>query len=57
MRPISNVVSGVVGAGFTTIVLPAARPGATLNINRLTGKFHGVIAASTPRGARYSTIF
>ena len=51
----SSVVSGVVGAGFDTMVLPASRHGASLFIRRMSGKFHGVMEATTPSGARYST--
>ena len=46
--PNSSVVSGVVGAGFATTVLPASSAGATLIISSTSGKFHGVIAATTP---------
>jgi len=37
-------------AGFTTMVLPVARAGATLWATRFSGKLNGVIAEITPRG-------
>ena len=40
--------SGASGDGLTTIVLPVARAGATLRIDRMSGAFHGTIAATTP---------
>src|SRR5665213_866899 len=46
--PNSKVVSGVVGAGFATTVLPASSAGATFIISSTSGKFQGVIAAITP---------
>ena len=42
--------SGASGDGFTTTALPVASAGATLSIVRMTGAFHGVIAATTPNG-------
>ncbi len=48
--PIFSVHSGVKGEGFSTMVLPATRAGATFHMARLTGKFHGAIAQTTPRG-------
>jgi transketolase len=44
--------SGVVGAGFTTVVLPAASAGATPRAKRFPGKFHGMTWAETPYGSR-----
>ena len=41
---------GVSPAGFTTTVQPAARAGATLRVIMATGKFQGVMAATTPIG-------
>ena len=38
-------------AGSTTTALPAARAGASFQTTRATGKFQGVIAATTPRAA------
>ncbi len=45
-----RVVSGVVSAGLATTVLPAASAGPTLLASRVSGKFHGVIAPTTPMG-------
>ena len=46
------VASGVVDAGFRMTVHPAARAGQTLFAMSVSGKFHGVIAATTPTGRR-----
>ena len=43
---------GVSGAGFSTTVLPAASAGAIFARLIWIGKFHGVIAATTPAGSR-----
>ncbi len=43
-----SAVRGVVGAGFSTIVLPATSAGAILITASHSGKFHGVMAATTP---------
>ena len=48
--PILSVVSGVKGEGFSTRVFPASRAGATLNMARMMGKFHGAMAPTTPMG-------
>src|SRR5271166_4580187 len=40
--------AAVSGAGLTTAVQPTARAGATLRVIIAAGKFHGVIAATTP---------
>lgn len=45
-------VSGVSSAGLHTTVHPAARAGAILRAIMAAGKFHGVIAATTPTGSR-----
>src|SRR5262249_8279048 len=37
--------------GFQTTVLPAASAGASFHAARSKGEFHGVIAATTPRGS------
>ncbi len=42
--------SGVALAGLITTVQPAARAGETLRVIIEEGKFHGVIAATTPIG-------
>ena len=46
------VASGVVEAGFSTTVQPAASAGHTLLAMSVSGKFHGVIATTTPTGRR-----
>src|SRR5215467_12783380 len=43
---------GVSDAGFKTTVLPHANAGAIFRTGLTTGKFHGVIAATTPTGRR-----
>ena len=48
----NKVDSGVVLAGFSTTVLPAAIAGATLLAARVSGKFHGTMAPHTPMGLR-----
>src|SRR5579864_5206808 len=48
----ARVARGVVLAGFSTTVLPAAIAGATLLAARVSGKFHGTIAPQTPIGLR-----
>src|SRR4051794_19945301 len=48
--PKSSVVSGVVGAGLATIVLPVIKQGPSLFINSTSGKFQGVIETQTPSG-------
>ena len=52
ISPSFSVVSGVVGAGFTTIVLPASSASGSLKATISTGKFHGMIAPTTPSGLR-----
>jgi hypothetical protein len=53
--PKRSAVSGVVGAGFTTTVLPAISAGAILLAARYNGAFHGTMAATTPSGLRCSS--
>ena len=48
--PSASAVSGVSSAGLTTHAQPAARAGANLRVIIAAGKFHGVIAATTPIG-------
>ena len=50
--PSSRAVSGVSCAGFKTTVHPAASAGAIFQEARLSGKFHGTIAPTTPTGSR-----
>ena len=45
-----SAVSGVVSAGFKTIVLPAAIAGAIFQAAMSRGKFQGTIAPTTPSG-------
>ena len=45
---IASAESGVSSAGLATIVQPAASAGAILRARIAIGKFHGVIAATTP---------
>ena len=41
-------LSGAISDGFSTMVQPAARAGATLHMIWLIGQFHGVIMPTTP---------
>src|SRR5512134_338920 len=45
-------VSGVVEAGFSTIVFPTASAGPTLWATRFSGKLNGVMAETTPKRLR-----
>ena len=47
-----RVASGVKGEGFSTMVLPASRAGAIFQKAKVSGKFQGVMAATTPTGRR-----
>ena len=53
--PTFSVVSGVYGEGFSTSVLPASSAGAIFQKASVSGKFHGVMAATTPSGRRASS--
>ena len=46
----SIAVSGVVSAGFSTTVFPAASAGAIFQASIRSGKFHGMIWPATPSG-------
>ena len=46
----SSAVSGVVSAGLSTTVLPAASAGAIFQASISSGKFHGMIWPATPIG-------
>ena len=46
------VESGVVLAGLATTVLPTASAGAILFASRVSGKFQGMMAPTTPSGRR-----
>ena len=48
---------GVSGDGFSTTALPSASAGATTRMPRMSGKFHGVIAPTTPRGIRSAMLY
>ncbi len=50
-RTSASEVSGVSSAGLATTVQPAASAGAILRAIIAAGKFHGVIAATTPTGS------
>ncbi len=39
-------------AGLKTTVLPATRAGMIFHVGMASGKFHGVMAATTPMGSR-----
>jgi acyl-CoA reductase-like NAD-dependent aldehyde dehydrogenase len=54
--PSASAVSGVSGAGLATTVQPTAKAGATLRVIMAAGKFHGVIAATTPIGCLITTM-
>ena len=45
-----SAVSGVVSAGLSTTVLPAASAGAIFHASISSGKFHGMTCAATPSG-------
>ena len=52
ISPTSSVLRGVYGDGLSTSVLPASRAGPIFQPASTSGKFHGVIAATTPIGRR-----
>ena len=51
-RPNSQAVTDVISLGLATTVFPVAIAGAILNVNKYSGKFHGVISPATPTGMR-----
>ena len=51
-RPMNVALHGVSGAGLSTTVLPAANAGVIFERFSMNGKFHGVIAPTTPTGSR-----
>ena len=51
----ASAVSGVSEAGLHTTVQPTASAGPTLRVIMAAGKFHGVIAATTPTGCLMHT--
>jgi hypothetical protein len=52
----ARAVSGVSEAGFSTMVQPTASAGPALRVIMAAGKFHGVMAATTPTGCRMTTM-
>jgi hypothetical protein len=46
----SDAVSGVSSEGLQITAFPVARAGATFHDRRYSGRFHGVINATTPSG-------
>ena len=54
--PSISVVSGVNGEGLITSVFPASSAGAIFHTPSSSGKFHGVIAATTPSGRRRTSV-
>ena len=54
-----SAVSGVVSAGLSTTVFPAASAGATFHASISSGKFHGMIWPATPsgRGRRFGNAY
>ena len=55
----SSAVSGVVSAGLSTTVFPAASAGATFHASISSGKFHGITWPATPtgRGRRFGNAY
>ena len=49
---VAKAVSGVSVAGFRMTVQPAASAGANFQLARLSGKFQGTMAPTTPTGSR-----
>ena len=45
------MLAGVCSAGFSTMQLPAAKAGASFQIAINSGKFHGIICPTTPKGS------
>ena len=52
MSTSASIDSGVWGAGFTTLVQPAASAGPSLRVPIAIGKFHGVTSRQGPTGCR-----
>jgi hypothetical protein len=51
MRPSANDTPEVTSEGFSTTALPAPSAGASFCAPKVSGEFHGVIAAMTPKGS------
>ena len=47
-----SAVSGVSSAGFNTMLQPVASAGPTFHTVIISGKFHGMMAPTTPTGSR-----
>src|SRR5690348_7024289 len=47
-----KAVNGVISLGLATTVLPAAKAGAIFQVNRYSGRFHGLMQPTTPSGWR-----
>ena len=52
IRANSTVDAGACSDGLTTHVLPAASSGASFQVSRRSGLFHGVMQPTTPTGSR-----
>src|SRR5678816_767161 len=52
----SDATCDDISAGLSTTVFPNASAGAVFHSGIATGKFHGVISATTPNGSRLSLI-
>ena len=50
--PSIQAVTGVTSLGLPTTQLPAARAGASFQVNRYSGRFQGLITPATPSGWR-----
>ena len=50
--PSAAAVSGVSSLGFATTVHPAANAGAIFQVNKYSGRFHGLMHPATPLGRR-----
>jgi hypothetical protein len=56
ISPSFRVESGVKGEGLMTTVFPAKSAGAIFQMPSSTGKFHGVMAPTTPWGRRRTSM-
>jgi hypothetical protein len=54
--PSSSADNGVSGDGLITIVLPVSSAMPSFQHAMSSGKFHGMIAAHTPIGSRWTTL-
>ena len=52
----ATALAGVRFAGFQTTALPKASAGAIFHEGVATGKFHGLMMATTPTGSRRTSI-